>query len=56
MGGLAAYLKPGNGKTHRAYLWAYVLGAFEEMRAVVYDFCESRAGEHPAARGQGQPY
>ena len=41
-----AMLKPGNGKTHRAYLWAYATGAFENMRAVVYDFCESRAGEH----------
>ena len=39
-------LKPGNGKTHRAYLWAYAPGAFEDTKAVVYDFCESRAGEH----------
>ena len=39
-------LKPGDGKTHRAYLWAYAPGAFEDMRAVVYDFCESRAGDH----------
>ena len=39
-------LKPGNGKTHRAYLWAYATGALENTRAVVYDFCESRAGEH----------
>jgi transposase len=39
-------LKPGEGKTHRAYLWAYAPGAFEDTRAVVYDFCESRAGEH----------
>lgn len=39
-------LKPGNKKTHRAYLWAYAPGAFEELKAVVYDFCESRAGEH----------
>ena len=39
-------LKPGNKKTHRAYLWAYAPGAFEDLRAVVYDFCESRAGEH----------
>jgi transposase len=39
-------LKPGNGKTHRAYLWAYAPGAFEDLKAVVYDFCESRAGEH----------
>ena len=44
-----AMLKPGNGKTHRAYLWAYALGAFEDMRAVVYDFCESRAGAHARA-------
>jgi transposase len=44
-----AMLKPANlrdGKTHRAYLWAYAPGAFEGMRAVVYDFCESRSGEH----------
>jgi transposase len=39
-------LKPGEGKTHRAYLWAYAPGAFEDMKGVVYDFCESRAGEH----------
>ena len=43
---LVAMLKPGNKKTHRAYLWAYAPGAFEELKAVVYDFCESRAGEH----------
>ena len=41
-----AMLKPGNGKTHRAYLWAYAPGAFEDFKAVVYDFCESRAGAH----------
>jgi transposase len=39
-------LRPGKGATHRAYLWAYAPGAFEDMKAVVYDFCESRAGEH----------
>jgi hypothetical protein len=44
-----AMLKPGDGKTHRAYLWAYAPGAFEDMKAVVYDFCESRAGEHARA-------
>lgn len=42
-------LKPGNGKTHRAYLWAYAPGAFEDLKAVVYDFCESRAGENARA-------
>ena len=41
-----AMLKPGKGATHRAYLWAYAPGAFEDMKAVVYNFCESRAGEH----------
>ena len=42
-------LKPGNKKTHRAYLWAYAPGAFEDLKAVIYDFCESRAGEHARA-------
>jgi len=42
-------LKPGTGKTHRSYLWAYAAGAFEDTRAVVYDFCESRAGENARA-------
>jgi transposase len=41
-----AMLKPGNGKTHRAYLWSYATGAFENTKVVVYDFCESRSGEH----------
>ncbi len=41
-----AMLKPGNKKTHRAYLWAYAPGAFEDLKCVIYDFCESRAGEH----------
>ncbi|WP_369665104.1 IS66 family transposase [Variovorax sp. V116] len=41
-----AMLKPGTGKTHRAYLWAYTPGAFEGMKAVVYDFADSRAGQH----------
>jgi transposase/uncharacterized protein YbaR (Trm112 family) len=39
-------LQPGSGKTHRSYLWAYAAGAFEDTRAVVYDFCESRSGEN----------
>ncbi len=42
-------LKPGNGKTHRAYLWAYAPGAFEDLKAVVYDFCGTRAGENARA-------
>ena len=44
-----AMLHPGNKKTHRAYLWAYAPGAFEDLKAVVYDFCESRSGEHARA-------
>lgn len=44
-----AMLSPGSGKTQRAYLWAYAAGAFEPLRAVVYDFTESRAGEHARA-------
>jgi transposase len=39
-------LKPCTGKTHRSYLWAYAVGSFEDTKAVVYDFCESRAGEN----------
>ncbi|MGS1117730.1 IS66 family transposase [Castellaniella sp. UC4442_H9] len=39
-------LKPGSRATHKAYLWAYASGAFEDLRAVVYDFTEGRAGAH----------
>jgi transposase len=41
-----AMLSPGKGKTQRAYLWTYTPGAFEALKAVVYDFAETRAGEH----------
>lgn len=41
-----ATLAPGTGKTHRSYLWAYAAGEFETLKAVVYDFTPSRAGEH----------
>jgi transposase len=44
-----AMLDPGAGKTHRAYLRSYSLGAFEPIKAVVYDFAESRAGKHAQA-------
>ncbi|AOV05341.1 IS66 family transposase [Delftia tsuruhatensis] len=44
-----AMLAPGKKKTHRAYLWAYCPGVFEDLRAVVYDFAPSRAGEHARA-------
>lgn len=42
-----------DGKTHRAYLWAYSPGRHEELKAVVYDFCESRAGKHAGEFLQG---
>lgn len=43
-------LRPDTGKkTHRAYLWAYAPGALENLKAVVYDFAPSRAGEHARA-------
>lgn len=41
-----AMLNPGAGKTHRAYLWAYCTGAFDSLKAVIYDFADSRAGQH----------
>ena len=39
-------LDPTKGKTHRAYLWAYATSSYAPVQAVIYDFCESRAGEH----------
>ena len=44
-----AMLDPGAGKTHRAYLWSYSVGAFDPLKAVVYDFADSRAGCHAQA-------
>lgn len=39
-------LAPGEKKTHRAYVWAYSTTPFSALKAVVYDFNQSRAGEH----------
>ncbi len=39
-------LAPGEKKTHRAYVWAYSTAPFADLKAVVYDFSPSRAGEH----------
>jgi len=44
-----AVLKPGNGKTHRAYLWSWCSTQYDTVKAVVYDFTESRAGAHARA-------
>lgn len=40
-------LAPGKGKTHRAYMWVYRTTDFAAQRGVWFDFCTSRAGEHP---------
>ena len=42
-----ALLAPGRGKTRRAYVWVYRTSNFVAQRAVLFDFCASRAGEHP---------
>jgi hypothetical protein len=39
--------RSGAGKTHRAYLWSYSIGAFEPVKAVIYDFADSRAANMP---------
>ena len=39
-----AMLEPGNGKTHRAYLWSYCTTSYSALRAVVFDFADSRGG------------
>ncbi|MBC7940276.1 MAG: IS66 family transposase [Chitinophagaceae bacterium] len=41
-----AMLRPGHGKTHRAYLWSYCTTQFNPVKAVVFDFADSRAGQH----------
>lgn len=39
-------LAPGKGKTDQAYLWVYRTTDFIAKRAVLFDFCTSRAGAH----------
>jgi transposase len=41
-----AMLDPGAGKTKRAYVWSYCSTAYAEIQGVVYDFAESRDGQH----------
>ncbi|MFM2060085.1 MAG: hypothetical protein RLY71_4470 [Pseudomonadota bacterium] len=44
-----AMLKPAHlrdGKTHKAYLWSYCTTHFNPMKAVVFDFADSRGGQH----------
>lgn len=39
-------LKPGLGKAHKAYMWAYASGRFETTQAVIYEFSENRSGKN----------
>jgi transposase len=39
-------LKPGNGKTHKAYIWTYCTSSFNATKAVVFDFAETRGGDN----------
>src|SRR5690349_21836908 len=39
-------LKPGLKRTHRAYLWSYSTSEYDELPIVIYDFAESRSGQH----------
>ena len=39
-------LAPGKKKTHKAYVWAYRTTPFSDLKAVVYNFTPTRAGEH----------
>jgi transposase len=39
-------LKPGIGRTHRAYLWSYSSTEYDELQTVIYDFADGRGGVH----------
>jgi transposase len=41
-----AMLKPGHGKTHKAYLWSWCTTQYDDIKGVVYDFAETRGGRH----------
>lgn len=41
-----AMLKPGKGKTHKAYIWSYCTPSTNPVKAVVFEFCETRSGEN----------
>jgi transposase len=41
-----AMLKPGNGKTHRAYMWSYCTPSSHAVKAVVFEFSETRNGQN----------
>jgi transposase len=39
-------LKPGLGRTHRAYLWSYSSSEYDDLQMVIYDFADGRGGFH----------
>ncbi len=41
-----AMLKPGNKKTHKAYIWTYCTTSFNPTQAVVFNFAETRSGQN----------
>ena len=41
--------KAKSGKTHKAYIWSYCTTQFNPMKAVVFDFADSRGGQHVRA-------
>lgn len=41
--------KAKSGKTHKAYLWSYCTTQFNPVKAVVFDFADSRGGQHVRA-------
>ena len=43
------FLAPGKGQAARGYLWSYAAAVTQPLKAVVYDFTPSRAGEHARA-------
>jgi hypothetical protein len=51
-----AMLKPGNKKTHKAYIWTYCTTRFNPTNAVVFNFAETRSGGNVREfLGQGGP-
>jgi hypothetical protein len=48
-----AMLAPGKGKTHRAYVWTYGSSEHDSLKAVIYEFVESRSGSHARAFLEG---
>ncbi len=46
-------LVPGKGKTHKAYVWTYGSTQFDSLKAVVYEFADSRSGAHARQFLQG---